>query len=306
MNDFDLLSLLAEDKKKISYRPAFAIMTGSVLSAILLCEIIYWWEKQDRKPFYKFKLPASSNYKYKEGDSWCEALGFTRSEFDRALGKIGVRVKKRGKLPQDVFVWYWTDIKRITYYRLNDTYLASQISKLYVKQDSALRKAESSFSALDIEELNPALDKNPSGSSITTTTTGVVFPDSLVLHEPRITKLIEGIAKANRQAFVNELAAADENGQIEKGIVPYVKGMIRNGWLPSKTAQSDQRNQTINQRIDEIMDAAEAGCIILLDDKPSIIDGRYALVGASTFPLGQVVARELDQKISIQIQGAQS
>jgi len=279
-------------------------MTGSVLSAILLSEVIYWWDHQGKKPFYKFKQPAPSNIKYKKGDSWCEALGFTRSEFDRALSKIGARVKKGEPLPSDALVWFWTTIDRVTYYRINEDALISKINEFYVKQDPALRKAESSFTALDSLKLDPDLDKKTSSSyTTTTTTTGVVFPAVLKKHQSQINKLIKKIAKEDQQSFVDDLEKAVASGQIKKSIISYANGMIDLGYVPSESSQSSRRDSSINQRIADIQDATKDGALILINGKPASIDGRFAVLDDSTIPLGGLVASELDKKISIQIEG---
>ncbi len=40
--------------------------------------------------FYKLIAPAQGNRWYREGDSWCEELGFTARMFARAWGLIGI------------------------------------------------------------------------------------------------------------------------------------------------------------------------------------------------------------------------
>jgi len=295
--DFDLLTLLAEDKKQISYRPSFVDMTGSVLSGILLSEIVYWWVRQGKTPFYKFKMPAPNHPKYKVGDSWCEALRFSESEFNRAIRGIGVKIKKGATLPSDAFVWYWTTVDRVTYYRLNEEFVMKRITDFYVTANPRLRNPQMKVTGLDIQPRESRLDKKPLASSNTTTTTGVVFPDALKKHQSQINKLIEDLPKSERQTFLDELAAANENGHIEKGILPYAKGMLQNGWVPSSATQSSQRDSSINQRIADIQDATKEGALILINGQPVTIDGRFVTKGDSTLPLGPLVASELDEKI---------
>ena len=74
---------------------------------------------------------------YKEGDSWCEELGFSRSEFDSAIKKIGKKVKK-GSKKEGALVFYWTDTDRKTYYDLNIELLELKLNELY----PTLRKVE--------------------------------------------------------------------------------------------------------------------------------------------------------------------
>lgn len=137
-----ILEILAEDKSLITYRPRMNRITGSVTSTILLQQILYWHKKNDGKPFYKFKEPCGHTL-YKEGDSWCEELGFSRSEFDIALSNLAVKRNKGNKdnLP-DAFIYYWITPDRITYYTVNEEYLFSKILPLYVTQEPALGKDE--------------------------------------------------------------------------------------------------------------------------------------------------------------------
>lgn len=83
------IGIIAYDRKMIAYRPEWRPFTGSVKASILLQQIFFRWDKNDRKPFYKFKEPCG-HHLYRTGDSWTEELGFTRTEFDTALKKITV------------------------------------------------------------------------------------------------------------------------------------------------------------------------------------------------------------------------
>jgi len=169
MNDhkFDAVAFLSDDRVQIRYRPRLNMMTGGVLPTILLNEIVYWWYKMDRKPFYKFKEPPVwrknsfgeeiRHPNYRDGDSWCEALGFSRREFDSALKKIGKKVRKGERLPEEALVWYWSDTSRRTWYRLNEELFRKGVYALYVTFGSAhtnLRKKP--------------IDKNPTGPSSST------------------------------------------------------------------------------------------------------------------------------------------
>jgi hypothetical protein len=113
-----LVNILAEDKNLITYRPKLNKITGSVLSTILLQQAISLFNKNNNKPFFKFKEPCNHKL-YKKGDSWCEELGFTKNEFDRALAKIGQKLKKGVNKNNDVFIYYWTTQSRETYYSVN-------------------------------------------------------------------------------------------------------------------------------------------------------------------------------------------
>lgn len=137
----DILKIFANDKRLVLYRPEWRAITGSVLSTILLQQILYWWDKMGRKPFYKFKEPCG-NKLYTEGDSWIEELGFSRTEFDTALKKIGVKVSSKNppNIKSTHLVEYWTDINRVTYYTINEDRLKKVLTELYVNQESYFTK----------------------------------------------------------------------------------------------------------------------------------------------------------------------
>jgi hypothetical protein len=145
--------VIAEDKRAVAYRPILAKLTGSATAAVLLQQILFHFDNRDNQPFYKFKQPCESCELYREGDSWCEELGFTRSEFDTALDKIGTKVTQ-GRSKKTLLSWslplrehwidddrgygaslviaiqhlviYWTDSSRVTWYQVN-TELLNQI-----------------------------------------------------------------------------------------------------------------------------------------------------------------------------------
>ena len=72
----------------LRYCPELNALTGSVTSSLLMCQLDYWFDKTDHKPFYKFLSPCQDEH-YHKGDSWTEELGFTKSEFRTAFSKIG-------------------------------------------------------------------------------------------------------------------------------------------------------------------------------------------------------------------------
>jgi len=165
-----LLSLLAEDKNGILYRPKFVQAVGSVTSAILLQQAIYWWVTQDRRPFYKFKLPCGHAL-YREGDSWCEELGFSRHEFDTALRRAGTKKTAEMTLAQafnaGTPIVYWTTANRVTYYTLNLPVLLEIIKRAYLKPDSGFSKSRK----VDLAKAGIRLYQKPeSGDRITETT----------------------------------------------------------------------------------------------------------------------------------------
>lgn len=152
--DSVLLNLLAEDRRAITYRPLFARMVGSVTSAILLQQIVYWWGPK-QKPFYKFRGTGdpSKSIKHKlytPGDSWLEELSFSPAEFDGALRRIASKITQgtskfealavtdpswdaAGRLTNaHHLVIFWTDADRVTWYQLNTTLLTNAIKQKYM------------------------------------------------------------------------------------------------------------------------------------------------------------------------------
>lgn len=125
-------TLLSDDGYHISYRPKLRGIADSALSGILLSRIWHWWNRKDRKAFFKFQQPCKHKL-YKEGDSWTEELGFSRSEFNVALKRIGTKITKgmskadamrwrdeNGLRPKEFIVLYWTDSSRVTWYWVNE------------------------------------------------------------------------------------------------------------------------------------------------------------------------------------------
>lgn len=125
-----LLRFLADDRDLITYRPKLNQLTGSVTATILLQQILYRWKNNGFEPFYKFKEPCKHRL-YKPDDSWREELGFTRREVDTALSKIGQKLSKGAKKDPSAFVYYWTDMSRLTHYTINETALTSALEQLY-------------------------------------------------------------------------------------------------------------------------------------------------------------------------------
>lgn len=144
-----ILQSYANERKAIAYRPEFARITGNVLGAILLQQVLYRFDHGDCEKFYKFAQPCKHKL-YKEGDSWAEELAFTRSELTTALRKIGTKSTKgtnkadlmavekpefddKGVLKNaSLLVIYWTDKSRVTWYWLNAALLGNAINQHYL------------------------------------------------------------------------------------------------------------------------------------------------------------------------------
>jgi hypothetical protein len=171
--------VLREDRRKIVYRPEWKEVTGSVNATILLQQVMFWWEKQKCKPFYKFfQPPKKPHQNYKNGDSWVEELGFTISELRGALDKVGKRLTKDDcknleKALSGVFFGYFTDQHHLTWFYFNENYFNQQMSLIYTKspnQDSLSGKSPSQDSSSG-EIRNPDLAKSGILSSIPTENT---------------------------------------------------------------------------------------------------------------------------------------
>ncbi|MCA9368246.1 hypothetical protein KC887_08405 [Candidatus Kaiserbacteria bacterium] len=124
----DILALIEDETRLISYRPTWNAFTGSVNASILLQQIIYRWIKNKRQPFYKFSRPCGHG-RYRKGDSWEEELGMSRSEFETARKKVSTRT--RGNLDKASLVSYWMDADHCTWYALNETAVIAELAKLH-------------------------------------------------------------------------------------------------------------------------------------------------------------------------------
>jgi biotin operon repressor len=128
------VALLSEDRDRISYRPKLNELTGGVLPTIMLQQILYWWAKSGRKPFYKFFAPCEHN-DYRPGDSWQEELGFSRTEIENSLKRLGTKIKsgvsKTKSLENNIIIW-WTDRTRKTFYQVNEALLEERLSEIYL------------------------------------------------------------------------------------------------------------------------------------------------------------------------------
>lgn len=156
MNDQNtaILKLFADDKNMVPYRPKLSALLASPTAALLLGQICYWWDKMGGT-FYKFK-DICEHEQYTPGESWCESLGWTKSEFDKAIGIIGTKIKqgvsKKEILQTDYpvrkpdendeqymrrlesalkcLVIYWTS-NNLTYYQVNIPLLVKCVSRIY-------------------------------------------------------------------------------------------------------------------------------------------------------------------------------
>jgi len=127
----DMLALIADDTRQVSYRPRWNSFTGSIAATILLQQVIYRWVHHGRTPFYKFNEPCQ-HPAYRDGDSWSEELGFTRRELETARNKIAAYTQ--GDLDKKALVSYWRDADRKTWYALNEQAVIKELLKIYPPQ----------------------------------------------------------------------------------------------------------------------------------------------------------------------------
>ena len=133
-------TILSQDNSVILYRKELNQLTGSVTATLFLSQVIYWWYKNGRKPFYKFRT-ICKHIDYKEGDSWCEELGFSEKELDYAIAAVcektnNTRKDAKESLKQNLvkpYVISHTNIDRKTYYTLNETLLEKDLKELYIR-----------------------------------------------------------------------------------------------------------------------------------------------------------------------------
>lgn len=128
VNQIDLLGLIADDRQIVIYRPRWNTFTGGMSQTILLQQIVYWWIKNGRRPFYKFARPCAHRL-YRPGDSWEEELSIQRREFEGARRHISTRT--HGQLDPAALVSYYTDAQRVTWYALNEALLLDRLAVLY-------------------------------------------------------------------------------------------------------------------------------------------------------------------------------
>jgi hypothetical protein len=118
----------------LRFCPILVDVTGDINAALLLSQIIFWWEK-GRKPFYKYTAPPESMPpQYQKGQSWTEELRMTRAQFEtarrRIAGKITAGVSRKEVWDANLVV-YWTDSNRLTYYELNEGLLRDRLETLH-------------------------------------------------------------------------------------------------------------------------------------------------------------------------------
>ena len=162
----------------IKYYPELGKAFNSICAAVLLKQIDYLFEANGNEPFYKFKAPCEHEL-YQVGRSWIEELGVCRSEFDKALARLGaVKVVKGVKLvdaKERALIVYYTDKNRVTWYWLNVTMYEDLLEcAFHIKSPNELfiEKAQTGFT-FPIKELKK--DKSEEKKKITRPPSGDGF-----------------------------------------------------------------------------------------------------------------------------------
>ncbi len=244
----DGIAIINGDRRSIAYRPALARLTGSVTSAILLQQIMFHWENNEREPFYKFKLPCDHE-KYRPGDSWCEELAFTKAEFDSALIQIGSKIKRglsktvalnysmprledfQGYEPAysealelaiKHCVVFWTDSNRITWFTINADLLNTIIAAIYTPKSTFLTFLDKSRNRIYLDESGKPLylsssERNQRSRKEKDSLSQVASAPATAGDSPDLTKHLEEKAKATQIAQPqSELNSPKEKGSAEK------------------------------------------------------------------------------------------
>lgn len=141
-----ILSILAEDRRLITYRPSLRAIGKTVVGTIVLQQIIYWADKKKGEKFYKFGSPCS-NALYNEGDSWEEEVGISAKELSTALKQFAFKLGSKSKKAcadkgldyaeerESHVVTYYTDANRVTWYMLNADLLSKLLVGVYKVND---------------------------------------------------------------------------------------------------------------------------------------------------------------------------
>lgn len=108
--------------RTLTYIPSLRDLTGSLLGAIMLKQIAYYWSANNEKPFYKFMQPCA-HVLYREGDSWTEELNCTNEELQSALSTFAIKSVKgsdKTDLLNTTAVVYWTNSDHVTLWQFNE------------------------------------------------------------------------------------------------------------------------------------------------------------------------------------------
>ena len=189
----DLVKALAIGLKAKLYFKEFNKITGGVHCSLFLGQLIYWADKNDYKPFYKFRQPCQHEL-YKEGDSWAEELDFEIRMIDKCIKTL----KELGILETK------TTIQRATFYELKIEKLNDILSQnaIYENSQNAIYK-ENCKNAIYENSENAILlhNTNNTNSKTTTNTTKKSEADATHLGGRKSQKVF--LSVADKPSFVS-------------------------------------------------------------------------------------------------------
>lgn len=117
----------------VVYRPVLRKVTGHTNAALLLNQMLHFYNQKHCQPFYKFIKPCTHPL-YRPGDSWTEVLEWSYEEFSTALRKIGTKVT-RGTSKHETYahsmIIYWTNSSQVTYYAVNPVNIVRAVLAVY-------------------------------------------------------------------------------------------------------------------------------------------------------------------------------
>ena len=162
----------------IKYNPALVAEFGSQNAVLLFDRLEYWFSKT-KNEFYKFIEPCDHPC-YREGDSWCEELGFSRPVFRTAFDKIGIRYisktafeKESNPFKGKLFAYYQDRKSNKTIFVRNNSLLA----ELYVRLKNIIQKT--------VKAIKPTVEK------------------TLKTFQPRAGGLIQPYVRATKDKQIN-------------------------------------------------------------------------------------------------------
>lgn len=107
------LNCEALSKRVVVHKPMYDRITGNRTASMLLSQMIFWWEANGKKEFYKYKQQPAREIDeteeeflervkpYRLRDSWCEELHISSDIFDSALKRIAHCIyRKTGETEQ--------------------------------------------------------------------------------------------------------------------------------------------------------------------------------------------------------------
>ena len=131
---------IARQLDSIPYRKELNLITGSVIASIFFQQVLYWWDKNKGKEFFKFKGPCDHSA-YNEGDSWCEEIGCSNKEFDTARSLVGAKFSSKVEKDPKALIWYRVDSSRLTYYSVNEELVDYLIEWIYENDKKGFTKS---------------------------------------------------------------------------------------------------------------------------------------------------------------------